>query len=249
MELKFTCSSFSFWQRRRDIIISIETCHFFCDICGAENVMTEGRCNNFIALFVIGKFYICKIIQHLFAGQIGSKQCIDAFRLKFHANWLFAFGVYICHATDYFTGTQFFDQLACTIDRCLCIVRIQTFFELAGSIGSKTDFLCRKADVGAIKTCSLKHHRLYIVSDHGILTAHDAGNANSFLTVTDHQNRIIHRTFLTVQCGKFFAVFGSADHDLMTCKGIIIIGMHRLAVFFHYIVCDIDNVVDRTDSV
>ena len=48
---------------------------------------------------------------------------------------------------------------------------------------------------------------------------------------------------------KFFAVFGSADHDLMTCKGIIIIGMHRLAVFFHYIVCDIDNVVDRTDSI
>ena len=41
---------------------------------------------------------------------------------------------------------------------------------------------------------------------------------------------------------------GIADDDLMTCDGIQIISMHWLSVFFHYIVCDINKVVDRTDS-
>ena len=34
----------------------------------------------------------------------------------------------------------------------------------------------------------------------------------------------------------------------MSCKCIKIISMHWLSVLFHYIVCNINQVVDRTDS-
>ena len=37
--------------------------------------------------------------------------------------------------------------------------------------------------------------------------------------------------------------------DLMICDHIQIIGMHRLTIFFHDIVCDIYQVVDRADAV
>ena len=87
-----------------------------------------------------------------------------------------------------------------------------------------------------------------MIRDHGILAAHDSGNANCLLAVTDHENRIVHGAFLTIQGYKLLALCCTANHDLVTCNGVKVIGMHRLAVFFHNVVGDIYNVIDRADS-
>ena len=35
----------------------------------------------------------------------------------------------------------------------------------------------------------------------------------------------------------------------MTCERIIVIGMHRLSILFHHVVCDIYDIINRTDAI
>ena len=90
---------------------------------------------------------------------------------------------------------------------------------------------------------------MYIISDHGVFSTHDPGDADCFLSVTDHQNLIIHFTFLAIQCYKFFSGFCTTYNNFSSFDSIQIICVHWLTVFFHNIVCDINKVVDRADSV
>ena len=211
--------------------------------------MTESRSNDLVGCFIISQFYSGQILQHIFFGNIGSQQAVDFFRLKRYSYWLFFLGIYISHTTDNFTGSQFFHQLAGTVDGCLRIIRIQTFLEFSGSIGTKSDSLCRQTDVRTIKACRFEQNGFYIVCDHGIFSTHDTCDTDGFFSITDHQDIFIHLTFLSVQSNKFFVFSGTAYMNLMVCDRIQIIGMHRLTIFFHDIVCDIYQVVDRADTV
>ena len=213
------------------------------------DILTESRCNDLICVFIVSQLYTAKITDHLFFCKAGSKKLVDLLRLKFYSGWLSCLIADINHSSNNLTCAKFFHQLASAVDSCLCIVRVKTLLEFTGSICTKTDSLGRKTDACSIKACSLKKNCLHIVCDHGVLTAHDTSDANSFLAIADHQNVFIHSTLLTIQCNKFLVFSCTAYNDLFVCNGIQIISMHWLAKLFHYIVCDIDQVVDRTDSV
>ena len=159
------------------------------------------------------------------------------------------FRININHTVNHFTGTQFFDQLACTIDRCLCIVRVQTLFKFTLGIGTHTELFTGKTDIRAVKAGRFKEHRLNVVCDHGVFTAHDTCDTNRFFTITDSQHRIIHLMTLAVQCHKFLTIDEATNHDLMIFNRIQVIGMHRLSIFFHDIVRNINDIVDRTDAI
>ena len=210
--------------------------------------MTESRCHDLICCFVIGQFNLIEVFQHLFSGNISSQKCIDLFRFKCHTDRFFFLAVYIYHTAYYFACTKLFDQLAGTVNRCLRIVWIQSLFKLTRCIGTKSHSLRRKTDIGSIEAGCFKHHRLYIICDHGVLSTHDTCNTNRFFTITDHQDILIHGTFLTIQCDKFFIFSGSSYYDLMTCDRIIVISMHRLAIFFHDIIGNIYDIINRTDT-
>ena len=90
---------------------------------------------------------------------------------------------------------------------------------------------------------------MHILCDHGILSTHDSGDTDCLVCITDHQNTVIHCAFLSVQCCKLLILSGASHNDLMTCNCVKIVRMHRLSVLFHHIVGDVDNIVDRTDTV
>ena len=211
--------------------------------------MTEGRCNDLSLLSVITEINLLEVRKHILLGNIGSQKGVDALRLERNANRLFFLRVNVYHAADYLTRAQLLDQLAGTVDGILRIVGIQALLELTGSVRTETDAFCRETDVGAIEAGCLKHHGLDVVCDHGVFSTHDTCDTNSFLTVADHQHVLIHGALLTIQGYEFLVSSGPADNDLMACQGVIIISVHRLAVLFHHIVGDINDVVDRTDSV
>ena len=88
-----------------------------------------------------------------------------------------------------------------------------------------------------------------IVCDHGVFATHDTCDTDSLPAIADHQNLIVHLTFLTIQCYEFLSCFRTTHNDFSAFDGIQIICVHRLAVFFHNIVCNVYKVVDRTDAV
>ena len=89
---------------------------------------------------------------------------------------------------------------------------------------------------------------MYVFRDHGVLTAHDTGNAHGLVCIADHEHGAVHGALLAVQGGEFLAILCPADDDLMTGDGIQIISVHGLAVLFHDVVGDIYHVIDGTDA-
>ena len=99
---------------------------------------------------------LCQISKHFFRCQVSSKKSINLLRFERNSGWFSYFIADIYHSTYDFTCSKFLHQLACSVDSCLRIVRVKTFFEFTGSICSQTDSLGRKADICSIKTCSSK---------------------------------------------------------------------------------------------
>ena len=221
----------------------------FCNISYIMDILTESRSYDLICFFVIGQFYFCQISKHFFRCQVSSKKSINLLRFERNSGWFSYFIADIYTSSYNFTCSQFFHQLACTVNCSLCIVRVKTLLKFTGCICTKSDSLGRKTDAGSIEARRLKKNSFYIVCDHGILSTHDTCDADSLLTVTDHQNVLIHDTLLAIQCDEFLIFSCTAYNDLLICDGIQIICMHWLSKLFHYIVCDINQVVDRADSI
>ena len=213
------------------------------------NILPEGGRYDFIGFLIIIQLNQLQIIQHLLFAEIGSQKPVDLIRVKGHSGRLALSVINVNHTVYHFTGSQLLDQLAGTINGSLGIVRIQTLFKLTGSIGTKTDTLCGKTDIHAVKAGSLKQHCLYVICNHGILTAHDTCDSHSLLAVADHQDIFIHGTLLAVQSHKLLAFLCPAHQNLMTRDGIQVVSVHGLAILFHYIIGDIHDIIDGTDAI
>ena len=59
---------------------------------------------------------------------------------------------------------------------------------------------------------------------------------------------MIEGSHLTVEGLELVTVLCALYDDLVTTDLIVVIAVHRLTVLEHHIVCDIDDVVDRTDT-
>ena len=119
--------------------------------------------------------------------------------------------------------------------------------ELVGKLGMKN--LSKGVKVDVLENVVCVNLNLNLEYGYSIPETHDTCDTDGFFSITDHQDIFIHLTFLSVQSNKFFVFSGTAYMDLMVCDRIQIIGMHRLTIFFHDIVCDIYQVVDRADTV
>ena len=210
--------------------------------------MPEGRCNHFFCSRIVFQAYFFEITKHFCLRNLCSQNSVDLCSVKWHSDRFFYFAVYIYGSADYFTGSHLFYQLAGTVDRSFRIVWIQPLFELTGCIRTKPDSFTGFPDIYPIKAGSLKQHRLYIVCNHGIFSTHDSGDTDLFLTIADHQHIFVHRSFLSVQCCELITVPGRLYHNLMASNCIQVIGVHRLSVFFHHIVGDINQIIDRANA-
>ena len=243
-----TSSGLAVRQSRRNICVAIETCHFFCKVCHTFEILTEGRDCQHICLFIITKLQLLEDRKHNIRRNVCSKQLVHLLRLKRKLDFLDRIWIYIYHTVNNLTTAKFLDQLAGTVDCLFCQVWIKSLYEFCGCIGSKTDPLCCETDICTVKAGCLEQQCLDVIRNHGIFATHDTGDTDFLLAVTDHQNILVHLTFLTVQCHKCIAVICTFYNDLPACDRIQIIRVHWLAVLFHNIVCDINQIVDGTDS-
>ncbi|GFI31622.1 hypothetical protein IMSAGC013_03019 [Lachnospiraceae bacterium] len=110
-ELKgqFSGGCFSGGQCGRNIVISIESCHFFCQICQAFQILSPGRRKYLFAGSIVFQIDFPEIPQHGFFVNVCSQQTVDFLRIKGNSSSLPDFAVHIHNAAYHFSCSQFFN--------------------------------------------------------------------------------------------------------------------------------------------
>ena len=211
-----TCSGLAVWQSRRNICIAIETCYFLCKICHTFQILTESRDCQHICLLVITKLQLLEDGKHNIRRNVCSEQLVHLLRLKRKYNLLDRVWIYIHHTVHDLTTAKFLDQLAGTVDCLFCQVWIKSLHEFCSCICRKTDSFCCETDIRTVEAGCLEQQCLDVIRNHRILTTHDTGDTDFLLAVTDHQNIVVHLTFLSVECHKCITVIGTFYNDFMT---------------------------------
>ena len=59
---------------------------------------------------------------------------------------------------------------------------------------------------------------------------------------------MVEGSHLTVEGLELVPVLCALHDDLVTADLIVVIAVHRLTILEHHVICDIDDVIDRTDA-
>ena len=232
--------------RCRNVVIAVHAGNFLRQIAHAGDIRAVERNDDFIAFD--DKAQTIQVSDDFLAAQVNAEQRVHLCALQRQTLVLVAGCININHTVDDFAGTQHLNQFTSAVDSVQGHARIQTLLKTAGSFGAHAQLLCRDTDGCTVEVCRLKDNGLGLFGDFTLIAAHDACNSGSSGAVGDAQHILVERMVFTVQCLDAFAILRAANDNLAVLQAGVVKCMHRLAVFQHNIVCDINNVVDRTNT-
>ncbi|MPN25187.1 hypothetical protein SDC9_172594 [bioreactor metagenome] len=158
------------------------------------------------------------------------------------------FFVDVDHFADDRARLELGNQLDCPLQCKLRIHGFHAFDEAACGIRRVLELSCRCADIAALEHGGLKQNRLRLLGDFGVQTAHYTRDTDAAALVRDQQHIRRDRTLALIQRGDDFAVFRVAHDDVAAVDAGEVKRMHRVAVFYEDIVCDVHDVIDRTKA-
>ncbi len=245
-----TCLVVSFRNGDRQVVIAVKPCDFFYDVFFNFNVLSDGRRGHIeiIAVAFDDHFQAFEVSDHLVPGKLDAQHVIDAGNSRVYGLRLRDFRIDIHTAADNGTRADQLDQFADAVRRSFAEVRVDTLFVTAGSLGPQYQSLGRGPDAVGDEVRGFDHDGLGVRFDLGVQTAHYAGHCDRFFGVVDHQHLVVQRSFGTVKGDKFFTVVCRVDNNLFAGKAFDVKRVHRLTVFEHDEVGDIDDIVDRTHA-
>ena len=189
-----------------------------------------------------------KNAQHFLGLDIRAEKCVDFIGTQGEHGGLGQVVHDIDNAVNDLTGTEKLDQLTGTVDCGQGIVHIKTLFKFCRSLGPHAEGESAFSDAGAVEVCRLENDIDGIVDYLAVLAAHYACKADCTGVVCDDEHVGIELAQVAVERGECFAVLRTADDYLAALDIAIVKSVHRLAVFHHDIVCDINNVVNGTHA-
>ena len=162
--------------------------------------------------------------------------CLCLFRINVHA---------ACH---YGSCSDQLNQLADSVRSRLAEVRVDSLFVSAGSLGSQGKPLGCGSYAVCVEVCGLDYDGLCVSGNFGVKSSHDPCHRYRLLGVIDHQHSVVQCSFRAVQGYEFFSLCGSINDDLVSLQAFDIKGVHRLTVFQHYKVGNVNDVVDGSHA-
>ncbi len=150
--------------------------------------------------------------------------------------------------TNDFTAAQFLDKLKCTQQSRLGVDGIDALFKSGGSVGALVYLLCSHADGNAVEARSLEYNVLCVLHDAGELAAHNACNGYRLLLVSDYQHFRAESYLGAVENRYLLSLLSVSDVYPAALYIAQVERMHRVAVFQHNKVCDINEIVDGTHA-
>ena len=187
-------------------------------------------------------------LAHEALVQLGAEQAVDLLRLQLDDRRLFVFGDDVHHAVDHLAAAKLFHELAGALDRAERVHHVKTLFIAGGGVGAHTETHCRAADADAVEVGGFKEHHRRVADDLAVRAAHDAGDAHGLALVADAEHGGRETAVVAVESLNDLALARGADDDPAALHAAEVERVHRLTVFEHDVVGDIDDVVDRAHA-
>ena len=187
-------------------------------------------------------------IAHRGLVYIGAEQGVYLLRFELDVGVRQGLGDNVDYPVDDLARAEQFYKLAGALYGVIGVVDVQTLLVAGGSVGAHAEGGSGAADGGAVEVRALKEHHRRVADDLAVLAAHDARDRDGLLSVADAEHGGGQRAGGTVERADALALAGKADMDFMILDAAEVEGVHRLAVFHHDVVRDIDDVVYRAHT-
>ena len=209
-------------------------------------IRAEGRNDDFIALHL--ELQVGQDFNHLLLRDVGAQEAVGPVCIQVDSGRLVVGVVHVDDAVHYFAGSQQLDQLAGTHHCRQTVLCIQAFFKTTGGFGSHAQLFGGDTHRAALEAGGLKDNGVGVFIDAAVLAAHDARYCACLFAVGNHQHILAEGSVHSVKRLDGFAGNGIADDNLVVFDILDVKGVHRLSVLEHDIVCDVNDVVDWTNS-
>lgn len=152
------------------------------------------------------------------------------------------------HALGDDSVAEFGEKRNATAGSPVCDIRIDCTFVAVGSLGVDVEgsggvFNRRSAKEGAFD-----ENRLSGPLDFAFLAAHDAGDGDGGICISDHEHRRVERAIDAIERADFFAIIRLTDDDGTIGEVGVIECVERLTALQHDVVCDVDDKTERADA-
>ena len=230
----------------RDFIIAVKAGDFLGDVGLVLQVAAEGGRQDIVA--VDFAFQAREDAAHLPDRDLDPQELVDPLRFKLDTARLMTGVVGVDHAADHLARAKQLNKLAGALDSRNGGGGVELLFKAAGRLRAHTKLFGGRAHGRAVETGRFEHDHICIVHDAAVFAAHDARDRRGLGHVGDDEHFRGQRTRDAVERHDGFTRLGVAHNDFAAFHILIIERVHRLAVFQHNIVCDIDDIVDRTHA-
>ena len=227
-------------------IVAVDTHDFFCDIVHHAHIVSIGGNSDNIAFHL--EIELFEYLYHFFSCDIDTEKAVHSFRLEFDGGDFLLMRINVYHAVYDFACTEHIDQLTCTLQRGYRLLAVESFFKAGRAFRAHIELLCRSTNGASEESGRFENDGSRRIFDFAIRTAHDTcyGDGTHAVRYDEHiRGKLV---LCIIQRNKFLFIACRADIYLLAREAGIIEGVHRLAVFEHDIVCDIDDIIDRANT-
>ena len=145
-------------------------------------------------------------------------------------------------------ASVFRHQLHCSISAGNGQFGVQAFLEAAGCIGTQSKFYRGTPHTRSLEICRFQQHGGRVVIDFADCAAHDTGNGDWTLWISDKQHIGLQFAFYAIEGDYLLTRPGTAHNNMMMTHQIVVKTVQRLAELQHDVVGDIDDVIDRSHA-
>ena len=229
-----------------NFIVRMHTGDFFGNIRIACYILPPGRCRNHQGslFFFHVKLQTGQDLYHFFFGNFHADAGVDGFRRNSHHCRFIGNRICVRNAADRFAGTHFFQQMGRTVQRPMTVGNVHAPFKAHGGFAAQAQGLGGPADGRTVKSRRFQDNGCSFVSHFRNQATHHAAQTNGLFRVRNRDHVGGQGTVLVVQGPEMFAGFCPADDEGVVFQCIVIVGVHRLAQFHHYVVGYVYYVVD-----
>ena len=237
-----------------NMVIAIFTDDFLREVRLTNlNILTVAGCNDFHRVAVLGQFNLefkaAQDIQNVLGRHGDAENRIDAADMRREVLALTgSTGRAVKMGGGHLAAAQFLNQVQRAGHAQFGGVLADALLIVTGSIGVLAKAACGLADVVTGELGGLKEELGRSVLDFAVEAAHNAGQCNRLIAVTDDKVLVGQRELLAVQCRDALTVRGAADNNLAAFQRIHIECVHRLTDFQHDVVGDVHHVGDAAQA-